>query len=199
MEKRLHLRRMGSNGIIAAAALALIMSGIGYILWPQIAYYHSATPPATAWAQKSDRLPAGLGTIDRIQLPQLGIDLSVRKGSFDKRSSTWTLDDSHAFYMDGARSPLLYGHDMAGVFRNLGAIRPGDTLYVSAKSNRIYEFTYDHDKIVDPNDSSILSDHTNQLRLLTCSGALYQKRRVLYFNYAPQLSDQPALKNGLAL
>lgn len=186
MRKRLKLSFGGSNGIIAVAALALSLAGIGYILWPQMTYYHPAVPPqASIFTKKSSGHLPDLKTVNHISLPELGINLAVIKGSFDKESSTWTLDDKHAFYMEGAESPLVYGHDMSGIFRNLSAIRPGDALVVSDGYNHTYRFIYTDDKVVDPNDSSVLTARTNQLRLLTCTGVFYQKRRVFYFTYEP--------------
>ncbi|HKR82030.1 MAG TPA: sortase [Candidatus Saccharimonadales bacterium] len=182
-----------------AAALLVVVGG-AYLVWPQVQSawqrHEGAKVNATQLAQASKQIqPSTSPTMQlsmpaSITLPRLNITLGVKPGAYTQSSQTWTIDRTHAFYMQGSGevpapvTPIIYGHDIPAVFMPLSGVASQELLRVTNTAGATLLFAYRGDTTVDPNNANIREANLpNTVLLMTCSGAHFEHRRVLMFSY----------------
>jgi sortase (surface protein transpeptidase) len=170
--------------LITISSIALILAGI-FALRPFLANTtrplgNEAYTPPTA----SENKQMVLGEPVRLLLPAINVDLGVIKGYYNAETRQWTLDNTHAFYMQGSATPLFYGHNRVGVFENLNKLQPGETLLITNSEGRQLRFAYKGYKVVKPEDSWLLQEKNPEtVMVMSCTGIFYESRQVLYFAY----------------
>ncbi|HUD06716.1 MAG TPA: sortase [Candidatus Saccharimonadales bacterium] len=141
------------------------------------------------------------GTPISISINRLGVNLPIEKGYYDNLDGTWTLNNYHAF-VDASTvanpvvsnattgNAFIYAHDFENLFEKTSQLIPGDLVNITTSNDYIFTYEYQSGAIVEPSSTYILTQQGNkdQLTLMTCSGAWYQNRHVMYFSF---LNVQP--------
>lgn len=129
------------------------------------------------------RTNAHLATMPtHMSIGEIGIDLNVAEGAFDKSTSTWTLDNTHAFFAKGTTTPILYSHNQPKLFFNLRLANNNSRLVLTYADGSTLSLKYFATRFIDPNDGSILTEsNKDMVILMTCSGLSDEMRRVVYF------------------
>jgi LPXTG-site transpeptidase (sortase) family protein len=131
------------------------------------------------------------GDPSQIEVPSVGISLAIIPGQYDRQTNSWTLTNDKAQFADMTSRPnsisgttFIYGHNTSPVFAKLAGIKQGDSAYVTTTNGHRFEYIYNGNRIVNPDNTSILNTHANnaQLVLMTCEGILSLTRRVMYFD-----------------
>jgi LPXTG-site transpeptidase (sortase) family protein len=149
---------------------------------PQFAF------PVVSHVEQLERIE---GDPSHIDVPTVGISLAVIPGAYNQQTDSWTLTDDKAQFADMTSKPnsvagttFVYGHNTQLVFAKLAGIKPGDAAYVTTSNGHRFEYIYNGNRSVNPDNTSILNDNPDhaQLVLMTCEGILSQTRRVMYFD-----------------
>lgn len=121
-----------------------------------------------------------------------GIDLGVRAGYYDARTTNWTLDNSHAFYAtitplpnDSTGTTFMYGHNRVGVFSTLKNVTKDSKAVVKTTNGRTFTYSYERMfKVTPENSQAVLAQSEKPtLVLQTCGGILDQYRMIYIFNF----------------
>lgn len=128
----------------------------------------------------------------QIELPRIELTRNVIAGEYDTNTGQWTLTDDSTQYAtmtppanNHTGQTLIYGHNTPVVLEPVRLVQPGDTLLVTLDNGHVLAYTYSHDRIVQPTDTSVLyeTSATSRLVLMTCEGVLSDTRRLLYFDF----------------
>lgn len=153
----------------------------------------AATPPPAARQQEpivtSNKPKVKSGTPVRVVIPARGIDLSVKNGTYDAASGTWTLNDTGAFYAtpttpvnSGGGTTLIYGHNTPAIFNNLHQLKPNEELSVYTDNGFIFRYRFDNSQEVNPDNVSMFrNDGPPTVILQTCSGVWSEYRKLFAF------------------
>lgn len=125
-----------------------------------------------------------------LSIPNLGIDLDVIAGNYSADNRSWNLSGSDAQYATVSSLPnnkegttIIYGHNTLNIFGKTGDLKTGDKLYLKTDNNHVFEYSYVSKKEVNPKDTDIFFNTGKpQAILITCSGLLDSKRRLMYFD-----------------
>ena len=141
-----------------------------------------------------------LGVPAKINLPRLSIYKEILPGYYNENSRKWTLNDTHAFYMTQAKTPIIYGHNTDEVFKPLDGVAENELLRVINAEGKVFLFAYIGDEHVPPTASDVVHDfRPNTVLLMTCSGPQYQTRRILAFTFIGQESVPDATKQAITI
>lgn len=184
---------------ITSGAILLVLGSLWYILAPKLqteairrqGEQQNTRQLAAATQQVTPDTQTAMtfGEPTALTLPRLAISLPIAPGYYRSNSKTWTLDSQHAFSMQSPSNaiigtPIIYGHNIPAVFRKLDGIAKDETLRITTKDGRELLFRYVGDRVVLPNDDSVLRTSLhNTILLMTCTGSQFQHRRVLQFEY----------------
>lgn len=129
----------------------------------------------------------------RIVLPDVGIDVPIRPGTYDSATATWTLSTTSAYFATVTMPPnmtagttLIYAHNSKNLFGPTADIQPGNQAVVITESGARFTYTYTGEDVVAPRTTDVFTepaDGVHELILLTCSGSWNQKRRLLHFEF----------------
>lgn len=181
-------------------AILLVVGGGVFLLWPRTYsawQRHEGSKNNAAQLQQATRqlqpdTPPSmqLGTPVSLSLPRLSVTLGVKTGVYVADSQSWTIDRTHAFFMQGSgevsapKTPIIYGHDIPAVFMSLSGVAPQEMLRITNDAGVTLLFAYRGDTTVDPYDASVRETvQPNTVFLMTCSGAHFEHRRILAFSY----------------
>lgn len=144
-----------------------------------------AVPVAAVLAAPSST-PPRVDAPDRLSIPDLHIDAHVQKVGVTKKGTLGIPSNFSdvAWYRDGVApgmngSAIIDGHvdnglGLAGVFKHLHDIRPGQKIYITTESKTIIEFTVtsiDHYNYKSTNIADLFrTTGPPTLRLITCEG-----------------------------
>jgi len=133
-------------------------------------------PPvlATPTAAPGGPIPEGF----RIQIPRLGIDLTIQEGDLKRDIEDQRTPEGYAFHLPGTAIPgqngntFLYAHARRQMFLALWNARPGDAVVVQVPDGGTLEYVVrDVLPRVAPSDlSATRSGSTEQLTLQTSTG-----------------------------
>lgn len=134
---------------------------------------------------------ATTGIPANIRIESIGMDLEVRTGVYDEKTSVWTLADDAALYASSTSplstapaNTLIYGHRTQAVFASLFNLTPGDQAIVRADNDYEFVYTYTKSQTVKPDDVAVLQVGTeSQLTLQTCTGVFDQYREIFSFTF----------------
>lgn len=119
----------------------------------------------------------------RIIIPSLNIDKAIFPASIRKRN--WESTTKGISYLSSSPAPgsegnsILYGHNWPSILGNLTKIKPGDEIVITMNNGERKEFTVEFTAVVDPTQTHILNQTTdNRITLYTCAGFLDTKRFV---------------------
>lgn len=127
-----------------------------------------------------------------IQVPNVGINLSIILGGYNSATDSWTLTDDKAQFAamtdqpnNRAGNTFIYGHNTDPVFAKLANLKAGDIAEVKTTNNLTFRYAYSGQQIVQPTNTDILNAEpaTPRLTLMTCEGIFSQTRRVMFFDF----------------
>lgn len=153
------------------------------------------SPPVTRQlSHKTQKPPAVVGTPVKIEVPDLGVDLTVAIGTYSEATGEWTLNDSQAFYADMSMpindvngTTLIYAHATSNLFAPLAGLRPGMNIYVTTNTSRLFLYQYTSLDVVSPEDTTVFTaDGPPTLVLQTCSGAWDAYRTLYRFGFVDE-------------
>jgi hypothetical protein len=185
---------------IPAAALALLVGGLLYLGVPHLQAHmkqqEGGRVNASLLKERSKTTATepvlSLNKPTRITLKRLSIHIPVTQGYYDASNATWKLDRQHVFYiMPGemplkrGAHPLFYGHNIPQVLRPISGIAKDEVLEITEESGKVHVFRYVSKQDVQPEQGDAVNQaHAQQgIMLMTCSGAHYEKRQLLFFAY----------------
>lgn len=121
----------------------------------------------------------------------LDIDLPIDTGSYDSKTNSWTLSDTHAEYADLSALPndtmgttLIYGHNNPHVFGYLSAIHANAEAYaeIYTANGHVFTYHYDNTKALRPDDTSVFDPNGPPVLVVqTCSGSFFEYRQMFRF------------------
>jgi LPXTG-site transpeptidase (sortase) family protein len=159
---------------------ALIVAGVAYLLSSQQVL--ATTPlivpaPQQRGADKQANIvPASMSIL------AVDIQLSIKPGSYNPTTRSWSIDSSDAFFAISTATPMLYGHNTSEVFEPLRRLSKNDELVLRYKDNSSKTYRYYGTRFVSPDDTSILTEEDpHTVILLTCEGIFSNLRRIVYF------------------
>ncbi len=172
--------------------LAAIGVAVAYLVW-SYAYtpqqYISAIEPVIT-TEEVDK-PTISGEPIEINFQSQSILINIVPGYYDKNSEQWTTSNDKAHFATVTSVPnnktgntFIYGHNRSEVFMGLIDSQLGDI--ASIKTDNGHEFKYVltgiHDTV--PEDVSYLQPTAKPtLTVQTCSGPMYQYRRMMVFSF----------------
>lgn len=184
--------------IMTATPLGLRVVLLYVLMAPVVALSFAAShlPPmpyiATTVARAHVAQPVRIeGDPSQIDVPSVGISLAIVPGAYDSNTNSWTLTEDKAQFAAMTSKPnnvsgttFIYGHNTYPVFSKLAGIQPGDSAFVTTSNGHRFEYVYNGNRFVNPDNTGILNDQPGraQLVLMTCEGILSQTRRVMYFD-----------------
>ncbi len=182
--------------IITIFALFLLVSGSAYFLIPDLAAAHkrfegksiNSQRLAEVWQGAKQNSDLRLEDPVRLSLPRLKLEKEVKQGFYDTNSGKWTLDKKNAFWMNSAKTPLVYGHNIESVFKPLSGVAENEVLIIETGEGKTYLFKYVNDEIVEPSAYAATQRFLpNTFLVMTCSGKRYENRRILHFSFVREL------------
>lgn len=178
-------RAFGPVALLAAAALSLgVLSAERWAAQPSAsppqathlpASYASATSLPT-WSAPPTRGPIPDGY--RVSIPDLGIDLAIREGSFQRDIEQQATPEGFAFHLPGTSLPgepgntYLYSHARVGMFLPLWNAKPGQVVRITTPAGRtlVYSIAEVRPR-VPPGDVSVAAETADErLTLQTSTG-----------------------------
>ena len=132
------------------------------------------------------------GQPDRLHITRLGVDLSIREGSYDVANDEWTLSDDAAYFATITALPnnqqgntFIYGHNTTAVLEPVKNIISGDLLTISTQNGRTFTYAYVDDMSVTPDQTTVLDPASEKpkVTLMTCEGIFSQTRRIMRFEF----------------
>jgi sortase (surface protein transpeptidase) len=190
--------RLRWQSTITVTACITILAGLTVLWWQPVHNFYSRQQGQRqnhhllqVARQNTQRVAYSFDQPQRLRLPRLAIDLPIMPGHYNATTQKWTLNRHDVFLMQptgaATATPIMYGHDIPGVFIGLGGVAPEEILEITFKDGRVYQFTYQHDVIVAPTDTTVLDKKVpRSVFLMTCTGAHFEVRRVLQFTFIGQ-------------
>lgn len=171
---------VGLMGIAAAYMLYVVLLPI-----PALKVFAAAEPVEPVGGHMSTQPTSGVPT--RIVIKSLGIDKSIKTGSYDSVNRVWTLSDTGVFFADASvpandsnGTTLLYGHAQWGVFGVLPDITNGAEAVVYTDSGHTFTYRYNSVRQTVASDVSVFTNAGSpKLVLQTCTG-VWDDYRSLY-------------------
>jgi sortase A len=171
------------------------------LLWPTITPVQLGTvsKPSPVPIQRAAVIaqPAASALPSRLIIPALGLDVPIKEVFIV--GNQWQVAEYAAGYLNGSGLPgvpgnlALDGHAglYGAVFANLGALNPGDDIYVDAAGVR-YRYRLRTSSTVWPNQADLLdSTKTPTMTLITCTNWDMQRlvAQADYVDSAPALDE----------
>jgi len=132
------------------------------------------------------------GRPNRIVVESLGIDLSIKDGTYNSATKEWTLSDDIAYFAEMTTpannshgNTFIYGHNTDAIFAKFKDIKSGDIVKIYTTNGHQFEYTYRGDAIVTPDITNVLYENpaSPQLTVMTCEGIWSKVRRIMYFDF----------------
>ncbi|KKR81221.1 MAG: hypothetical protein UU73_C0003G0215 [Candidatus Daviesbacteria bacterium GW2011_GWA1_41_61] len=132
-----------------------------------------------------------LGDPSAIEVPAVGIKANIKPGKYNLNTKVWDISPVDAYFAEVTSRPnnfsgntLIYAHNTDNLFGSLKRIKIGDKVLIYTKNNLIFEYRYREYEEVAPENMEIFRYQGKpQLTLMTCSGFLNSKRRLMYFDF----------------
>lgn len=126
----------------------------------------------------------------RLQVPSLGLDLTVADGAYNQADGSWTLSKDKAHFAlpsapanNEAGNTLVYGHNRSEIFAALHTMQPGATAIITTDSGYVFTYMYTQQEIVEPTATEIFGyQGAPRLTLQTCTGRWFEQRQFFYFS-----------------
>lgn len=144
-------------------------------------------------AKKEKRIPLIYGEPVRMQVPSVGIDLTIRDGNYNKATKSWLLVSNDAYYALTSHLPnnkygntVIYGHNNKDVLGNTKNLELYDELIITTKNGHKFTYVYMEHDVANPKNTEVFTTDTPgpRVTLLTCSGTWNQERRLMVFEYS---------------
>lgn len=189
MTRRLSTSRLPLFGALAVLNVCVALMFVVILApSPELPVIVVASTPRTQKVLIPEAKPV-VGTAKRIVVPSVGIDSTVREGSYDSDSHSWSIDTKSAFYAtmtvpvnNTNGSTLIYGHAGWGIFDTLPKVKKGAKATVYTKEGYKFVYVFESNRQVEPTDVSALTDTGSpKLILQTCSGAFDTYRTLVTF------------------
>lgn len=176
---------------IAITLAAMSIAGV-YLVWaytytPQESI--SAVEPVVA-AQEVEK-PTVSGQPIEIDFQSRSILIDVVPGYYDKNSQQWTTSNDKAHFATVTSIPnnktgntFIYGHNRSDVFMRLIDSQLGDTATIKTENGHEFRYVLTGIHDTNPEDVSYLQPTEKPtLTIQTCSGPMYQFRRMMVFSF----------------
>lgn len=131
------------------------------------------------------------GNPANLQIPSLGMNLSIIPGVYNPKTGEWTLSLDKVQYATVTPEPnnesgatFLYGHYRSEVFARLHTIAPNSEAIVTTDNGHTFTYKLNGVQVVSPSDSSQVFNYTGKpiLIIQTCTGLFFQNRQLFYFD-----------------
>lgn len=193
------IKKSKSYGIWLVIGICLIVLGVAILLLTNAngpapsgtsaLNYIKSSANANSKPAQTDQTISGIPT--KIELPSVGIYLSVLPGYYDSKTKTWTLSLTNAHYAavsapanNQSGLTFIYGHNRSGVFSNLAKINPGDQAKITTDNQHVFIYTYRSNTTVAPTDTSLFNYSGKPILVVqTCSGEFFQNRQLFVFDF----------------
>lgn len=127
----------------------------------------------------------------RLQIPSLGMDLTVADGYYNASTQKWTLSNNKAHYAVQTPVPnaesgntFIYGHNRKEVFRKLSQIKLGAEVVITTGEGRKFVYVFKGALETTPDDSSVFAySGPSMLTIQTCSGVRFENRQMFLFDF----------------
>lgn len=186
-----HTTRIGLYGLI------MLLNGLVALMFVTV------TTPVPMTDARVIRIPAVKhvkpvaavsGTPNRLVVGSVGVDITVATGAYDAANDSWTIGDTSAYYADVSvpvnnnnGTTLIYGHARDGLFASLAGLQAGAEAEVYTTNGRVFHYTFQSVRNVDPTDTSIFtSSGPPVLTLQTCTGPWDAYRALYRFSFVAQ-------------
>jgi LPXTG-site transpeptidase (sortase) family protein len=171
-------------------SIALVVAGGSYLLSEHLSVRAARQTSIPQFTHQTSSRPRSnqlaMEDVSYMQINDVNLSLAVKDGEYSEGTRQWTLNETHAFFMKGSATPLLYGHAKPAVFGPLEDIHVGSVLKLQT-SQGVLTFKYVSDEFVSPDNTGILMRHIpDTLLLMTCDGWFSEQRRILHFKYVPE-------------
>ena len=187
---------LSANLVVGVGALTLLACGSIYLVAAEVKKdlvildgTRQNSAQLTAARRDTVRADMNFHAPTRLSVPRLDIEKEILPAHYSKDAASWSVDDTHVFYMNHSATPIIYGHATDKVFAPLKGVAKDEVLVVE-DGIRQSAFKYVDDLRVTPDDVSILGKkYKNTLLLMTCEGIYSETRRVLRFEYVGMKVD----------
>jgi LPXTG-site transpeptidase (sortase) family protein len=200
----------GRRRLLASAAVALLVAAVAMLSLGFSAQHHAPQPPASAALPAASPAPVATPTAPAkptvtptaISIPAIGVHHTLMQVGLNSDGTLQVpplTEPGIPGWYRGSPAPgqagpaVIVGHidgttGAEGVFYNLGALRPGDTVQVTRSDNTVAAFRIDGVDKYSKADFPTVTVYGNtpdaQLRLITCAGPFenqhYQDDIVVY-------------------
>lgn len=167
------MRRHLSLGILLLGFICFL--AVAYHIWQRVAPKPLIIPIVSA---ESLSLPQIL------QIPDLGVVLTIYPAEISK--GKWQVTNDGISYLSSSPIPgkmgnsILYGHNWPSILGKLDKARIGEKFYVVFSDGTQKRFVIKRIAVVDPSDTSILTQtNDSRVTLYTCTGFLDRRRLVI--------------------
>lgn len=162
----------------------LILSGLILLLFGAYLVFQRYSPKTLEFSNLQTNQTVNLAVIPvRITIPSVKIENNVYGAKIT--NGQWQTTDRGISYLLSSPVPgskgnsILYGHNWESLLGKLVGIKPGDKIEILMSNGQKRTFVVAFTSIVDPNETHILSQTTdNRITIYTCTGFLDSKRFV---------------------
>jgi LPXTG-site transpeptidase (sortase) family protein len=135
-----------------------------------------------------------------LQIPSVNITVPIIRG--DIIDGEWYVSEHAAHFATITPQPntfngntIIYAHNRPHLFKNTLNVKKGDSVFIFTNEGLTFEYTYDHDWIVMPTNTTVFNiDGAPQVTLLTCHGAKDEFRRLLFFKLKAVHNESQSIK-----
>lgn len=132
------------------------------------------------------------GNPTRISAAQIGLDLPIVRGHYDKTNGSWEIGLHSAYYSGTSANnvggqTVIYAHNYANLFGRIKELNISDRVRVQTDSGHEFEYQLTNKYQTVPQDGRIYNyNGLPRLVLITCAGANNSQRLIEIFEPVPQ-------------
>lgn len=172
--------------LVRTIPFALILIGISYVLLNRqvaaisVAPINHITLPEPTKATQANTPDRAFPI--RIAISDLGVNLDIKPGAYDKTTGQWNMDDRSAYIATEPATPIIYAHNRPSLFYPLRNVNENTVMSLHHSDGTVVNYTYVKTRFVTPDDGRVLAEiNPRTVILLTCSGLFDETRRLVYF------------------
>lgn len=159
------------------------LSLCGLLIW-LVTSYGSNANAVENWQYQGVKA----GNPTRIEAASVGVSLPVLRGSYDKDTKKWLIDDKNAFFSGSSANnvggqTVVYAHNWPGLFKDLDKLQVGDRVTIKTDTGVTFLYKMNQRFETIPTDGSIYNyKGIHRLVLLTCVGENDSRRLIEIFS-----------------
>lgn len=126
-----------------------------------------------------------------VAIPRLGVKAAIVDGNYASDTQKWNVSPSHAHFAtvtslpnNQAGNTLIYGHNSADLFSKTNQLVEEDKLYIWTENDWLFGYEFVSGEEVRPENTQVFNyEGEPRVTLITCTGFLNEKRRMMTFNF----------------